>query len=45
MLARSDPKADTGNAFTAFVVDRDTPGVIPGRKVCYHQSMVAITFL
>ena len=33
MLARSDPKADAGKAFTAFVVDRDTPGVIPGRKV------------
>lgn len=33
MLARSDPKEKAGNAFTAFVVDRDTPGVTPGRKV------------
>ena len=41
MLARSDPKADAGNAFTAFVVDRDTPGVIPGRKVCAIKLMVA----
>ena len=33
LLARSDPNADTNNAFTAFVIDRDTPGITPGRKV------------
>lgn len=27
-----DPKAKTSEAFTGFVVDRDTPGVTPGRK-------------
>ena len=35
VLARSDPnpKAKTGEAFTAFIVDADTPGVTKGRKV------------
>jgi acyl-CoA dehydrogenase len=34
VLARSeaDPKAPAGKAFTAFIVDRDTPGLTPGRK-------------
>ncbi|XP_059619858.1 medium-chain specific acyl-CoA dehydrogenase, mitochondrial-like [Phlebotomus argentipes] len=34
VLARSDPdpKTPAGKAFTAFIVDRDTPGVTPGRK-------------
>ncbi|KAJ8666939.1 hypothetical protein QAD02_008601 [Eretmocerus hayati] len=34
LLARSDPdpKAPASKAFTAFIVDRDTPGVSPGRK-------------
>uniref|UniRef100_A0AC35TG52 Medium-chain specific acyl-CoA dehydrogenase, mitochondrial n=1 Tax=Rhabditophanes sp. KR3021 TaxID=114890 RepID=A0AC35TG52_9BILA len=34
VLARSDPnpKAAAGSAFTAFVVDRDTPGLSVGRK-------------
>lgn len=34
VLARTnpDPKAPAGKAFTAFIVDRDTPGVSPGRK-------------
>lgn len=34
VLARTDPdpKAPAGKAFTGFIVDRDTPGVIPGRK-------------
>lgn len=34
VLARSDPdpKAKPGKAFTAFIVDADLPGVIPGRK-------------
>ena len=35
-MARTDPnpKAKTGEAFTGFIVDADTPGVIVGRKVC-----------
>lgn len=35
LLARSDPdpNADTNKAFTAFVVDRDTTGITPGKKV------------
>lgn len=35
VLARTetDPKAPAGKAFTGFIVDRDTPGVTPGRKV------------
>jgi len=34
VLARTDPdpKAKTGKAFTAFIVDADLPGVIKGRK-------------
>lgn len=34
VLARTntDPKCPTSKAFTGFVVDRDTPGVIVGRK-------------
>merc|ERR1711894_386630 len=34
VLARSDPdpKCPTSKAFTGFIVDRDTPGVTPGRK-------------
>lgn len=34
VLARTnpDPKAASSKAFTAFIVERDTPGVIPGRK-------------
>lgn len=34
VLARSnpDPKASASKAFTAFIVDRDTPGLTPGRK-------------
>ena len=27
-----DPKCSAGKAFTGFIVDRDTPGVTPGRK-------------
>lgn len=37
LLARSDPDpnadTNTSKAFTAFVVDRDTPGITPGKKV------------
>uniref|UniRef100_U5EWS3 Medium-chain specific acyl-CoA dehydrogenase, mitochondrial n=1 Tax=Corethrella appendiculata TaxID=1370023 RepID=U5EWS3_9DIPT len=34
VLARteSDPKAPASKAFTGFIVERDTPGVTPGRK-------------
>lgn len=34
VLARTDPdpKAKTGAAFTSFIVDADTPGIIVGRK-------------
>lgn len=34
VLARSDPdpRAKPGNAFTAFIVDADSPGVLKGRK-------------
>ena len=34
MLARTsdDPKAPAGKAFTGFIVERDWPGVILGRK-------------
>lgn len=35
VLARTnpDPKAPTGKAFTGFIVDADSPGLTPGRKV------------
>lgn len=35
VLARtnSDPKASAAKAFTGFIVERDWPGVQPGRKV------------
>ncbi|XP_055389295.1 medium-chain specific acyl-CoA dehydrogenase, mitochondrial-like [Condylostylus longicornis] len=34
VLARTnpDPKSPASKAFTAFIVDRDTPGITPGRK-------------
>ncbi|KAK9499994.1 hypothetical protein O3M35_002914 [Rhynocoris fuscipes] len=34
LLARThpDPKAPASKAFTAFIVERDTPGITPGRK-------------
>ena len=34
MLARTaeDPKAPAGKAFTAFIVDGDTPGITRGKK-------------
>jgi hypothetical protein len=35
VLARTnpDPKCPASKAFSGFIVDRDTPGVTPGRKV------------
>ncbi len=32
MLAKTDAKANAGSAFTAFLVDRETPGLSLGRK-------------
>ncbi|CAG8537680.1 9327_t:CDS:2 [Ambispora leptoticha] len=32
VLARTDPTAKPGSAFTGFIVDADTPGITPGRK-------------
>ena len=32
VLARTDASAKTGNAFTGFIVDADTPGITLGRK-------------
>ena len=32
VLARTDPTAPASSAMTAFIVDRDTPGLTPGRK-------------
>ena len=38
VLARTnpDPKAPASQALTGFIVDRDTPGLTPGRKVINH---------
>ena len=33
VLARTDPKGKPGSAFTGFVVDGDTPGIVRGKKV------------
>lgn len=32
MLARTDPNASAGKAFTGFIVDGDSPGLTRGRK-------------
>jgi acyl-CoA dehydrogenase len=32
VLARTDASANTGKAFTGFIVDADTPGITVGRK-------------
>lgn len=39
LLARTDPdpKAPAGRAFTGFIVERDWPGVTPGRKVLHRK--------
>ena len=57
VLARtdSDPKTPTGKAFTGFIVDRDTPGVLVGKKVqstlfillhkrCFFSEKILISF-
>lgn len=40
VLARTDPnpKAPASKAFTGFIVERDTPGLTPGRKVKTYDS-------
>lgn len=40
VLARTDPnpKTPAGKAFTGFIVDRDTPGITVGRKVCIRLN-------
>lgn len=47
VLARTnpDPKAPAGKAFTAFIVEREWPGVTPGRKVSYYQDSFPIDIL
>lgn len=44
LLARTDPdpKAPASRAFTGFIVEKDTPGVKPGRKVML-TSYISIT--
>ena len=32
VLAKTDSEAGTGNAFTGFIVDRDSPGITVGKK-------------
>ncbi|KAI9993151.1 hypothetical protein PInf_015221 [Phytophthora infestans] len=32
VLAKTDPNANAGSAFTGFIVDADTPGITVGRK-------------
>jgi len=32
VLAKSDPSAGPGKAFTSFIVDANTPGITIGRK-------------
>lgn len=38
LLARTnpDPKAPTNKAFTAFIVERESEGLTPGRKVNFY---------
>lgn len=45
LLARSDPTAETGKAFTAFVIERDTPGITPGRKVMIIDTLLQLRIL
>lgn len=42
VLARTspDPKTPAGKAFTGFIVERDTPGLLPGRKVRRNYFIV-----
>lgn len=40
VLARTnlDPKAPASSAFTGFIVERDSPGLTPGKKVSIIQT-------
>lgn len=46
MLARSnpDPKVPASKAFTAFIVDRESEGLTPGRKVNIIRMSNYFTF-
>ena len=46
VLARTnpDPKAPAGKAFTAFVVDGDTPGLTRGKKVLQIYTYFHFTY-
>jgi len=41
-LARTnpDPKAPASEAFTGFIVERDSDGLIPGRKVIFSVFLL-----
>ena len=41
VLAKTDPNERPGKAFTGFIVDADSPGVVRGRKVrLFHVHCV-----
>ena len=44
VLARTsaDPKTPTSKAFTGFIVDRDSPGLTPGRKVTINLNVIVM---
>lgn len=44
VLARTnpDPKVPASKAFTGFIVERDTPGLTPGRKVVIYLSAIFV---
>lgn len=46
MLARTnpDPNAPASKAFTGFIVERDTPGLTPGRKVHLISLLFVYSF-
>jgi len=45
-LARTnpDPKASAGKALTGFIVERDSDGVTPGRKVTVDNNFLLSYF-
>ncbi len=47
VLARTepDPKVPAGKAFTGFIVDADSPGVTPGRKVGPKSLLTTLLLL
>lgn len=46
VLARTDPdpKCPANKAFTGFIVEKDMPGVTPGRKVRYKTAITLIMY-